>query len=490
MPETWTFGRKLGAGFALMLALTMLVGAVAAYSLRQVVAAKDEVINGSAQSLVNAEQLHAAVERKGGAARGFLLTGDAKFRDGVTDARSEFSAALSNLRARAESAEVLAMIDRIERAEQTNQDTVEEAFTARAAGAPIDQIVAKFERDVVPTREALDKEMVSFVTTVQDALAAGERSAAAYADSAFSLIVLIVFAAVIAACVFGWLLTRSITAQIGTAVHRIRSSSAELQSAATQQASGSREQATAMNEIATTINELLATSNQITESAQRVATIASETGDAAGLGDATVQRAQESISVIRRQVDAIVGHMLELGRKSQQVGAVLDIINELSEQTNILAINATIEAAGAGESGRRFAVVADEIRKLADRVAGSTKEIRALIDDVRAAVNTTIMATESGSKAVDGGARQFSEVASSFQHIAGLVDTTTQAAREIELSTKQQSTAVEQVNIAISNVAQATRETEASADQTLQTAAELSGLSGDLTRIVQPGAAA
>ncbi len=78
---------------------------------------------------------------------------------------------------------------------------------------------------------------------------------------------------------------------------------------------------------------------------------------------------------IKKQVDLIVTHMLDLGRKSQQIGGVVDIINELADQTNILAINATIEAAGAGDNGRRFAVVADEIRKLADRVGGSTKDI-------------------------------------------------------------------------------------------------------------------
>ena len=114
-----------------------------------------------------------------------------------------------------------------------------------------------------------------------------------------------------------------------------------------------------------------------------------------------------------------MNHMLELGRKSQQIGGILEIINELAEQTNILAINATIEAAGAGEAGRRFAVVAEEIRKLADRVAGSTKDIRTLIDEVRSAANTTVMATEGGSKSVEAGARQFTEVAAAFAQSRG-----------------------------------------------------------------------
>jgi methyl-accepting chemotaxis protein len=100
------------------------------------------------------------------------------------------------------------------------------------------------------------------------------------------------------------------------------------------------------------------------------------------------------------------------------------------------------------------------------------------------------MATETGSKAVDAGSRQFGDVASAFQQISGLVTTTTEAAREIELSTKQQTTAVEQVNVAISNVAQASKETEASASQTLQTVSQLAGLSRDLLRIIRPHMAA
>jgi methyl-accepting chemotaxis protein len=286
----------------------------------------------------------------------------------------------------------------------------------------------------------------------------------------------------------GMIITRSLTTQIGAAVQHMQSSSSELQVASNQQTMGSREQSTAMKEITTTMNELLVTSKQIAESAQRVAQIAEQTAIGARSGDQTVTKASDAIGGIKRQVDLIVIHMLDLGKKSQQIGGILEIINELAEQTNILAINATIEAAGAGENGKRFAVVADEIRKLADRVGGSTKEIRGLIDDIRAAVNTTVMTTEGGTKAVEAGALQFSEVAIAFRQIVSLVSTTTEATREIELSTKQQSTAVSQVNIAVSNVAQAARETEVSSSKTLQTATELTNLSRDLLRMVQPQA--
>jgi methyl-accepting chemotaxis protein len=300
----------------------------------------------------------------------------------------------------------------------------------------------------------------------------------------------LVTVAVLCAALTASALSRMISRQIRSAIERADNSSTQLQSAANQQVTSAQQLAASTNEITTTIKELLATARQIADSAQRVVRVAEETTSRARAGDQTVHRAQDAIGGIKRQVDLIVTHMLDLGKKSQQIGGILELINELAEQTNILAINATIEAAGAGDAGKRFAVVADEIRKLADRVGGSTKDIRVLIEEIRAAVNTTVMATEGGSKAADLGARQIAEVTAALKQITELLGTTTQAAREIELSTKQQSSAVEQVNVAVSQVAKASQETELSANQTLQTAGQLAGLSRDLMSLVQANARA
>lgn len=486
MTRHWTFGQKIGTGFAIAVAMAVLIGAIAVYALQAVVESKDRVISVYGENIIDAEKISSTTARKAGALRGFLLDRNERNLDEMRGQRDDYRMTLGRLRVRATTSEERAFLDRIEADEAAHQEAADRLIALRKSDATLDAVARIFEDEVAPKRQVLGTTVDAFVAYEQLARDRAKQASTDSATVAIVLVVVIAIAVVLIASLIAVILTRTLGQQIGTAVGQVQSSSAELQAAATQQATGAKEQATAMKEITTTISELLATSRQIAESAQRVSDIAEQTTSAARSGDGTVTKTSESIAGIRRQVDLVVNHMLELGRKSQQIGAVLEIVSELAEQTNILAINATIEAAGAGESGRRFAVVADEIRKLADRVAGSTKEIRGLIEDVRGAVNTTVMATETGSKAVDDGDRRFVEVAASFTRIAELVTNTTEAAREIELSTKQQATAVEQVNVAIANVAQATRETETSSGQTLQTASQLATLSKDLLRLVTP----
>jgi methyl-accepting chemotaxis protein len=490
MIQHWTFGKKIGAGFAVIVLLALAIGVVSVYALRNVVENKDRVITGNAQLLVDAESLSASSEEKASHARGFLLTREEQDLGQMRETRRKLLQILDKLGKNVATDEERQLVGAIARAEAEHQQAFDRVIDLRRTAAPSEAVVRAFSEQVLPPRKRLDTAIDSFVSREGRLLEEAKQAATNTASSAITLMVAMIMAVVLIAGLVAFVLARTLSRQIGAAVGDIQSSSAELQAAANEQATGAKESSTSMNEITTTMSELLATSRQIAESARRVANVADNTAESARYGEGTVQKANDSIAGIRRQVDLVVDHMLDLGKKSQQIGAVLDIVSELAEQTNILSINATIEAAGAGEAGKRFAVVADEIRKLSDRVAGSTKEIRTLIEEVRGAVNTTVMATETGSKTVDTGSRQFDEVASAFRQIAALVTTTTEAAREIELSTKQQSTAVEQVNVAIANTAQATKETEASSGQTLQTASQLAILSRSLLRLVQPQAAA
>lgn len=486
----WTFGRKIAAGFALAFLLLLAIGGVAYRSIN-LLTSTSHAVTHSHQVLEHISETLSLLKDAETGQRGYVITGDEAFLEpyqtGTTDVHPvvkelrELTADNPNQQKRIDQMEPLiaAKLDELKRTVDLRRKGNIEEVTAIVRGGEGKKIMDGI-RQVLNQMDHEERDLLKQRADEVEAAANGAKSTIIYGTL---LCLLFVMAT-------GFLITRSLSGQIGAAVRHVQSSSAELQSAANQQASGAKESSTAMTEITTTISELLATSRQIAESAQRVAHVAEETSAAARAGDTTVQKSHESVNSIKRQVDLIVTHMLDLGKKSQQIGGILEIINELAEQTNILAINATIEASGAGDAGKRFAVVADEIRKLADRVGGSTKEIRILIEEIRAAVNTTVMATEGGSKAVDLGARQFVEVTAALSQITELLGTTTAAAREIELSTKQQSTAVEQVNIAVSNVAKAAKETEVSSGQTLQTAGQLAGLSRELIRLIQASASA
>lgn len=486
MTHEWTFQKKVLGGFAVMVCLAALTAVVAVYALRSVINSKDVVISVHADALVDAAKLNAAADREVASFRAFVVAPEDRFVEQWNTARQDFRAALEDVVAKATSERGQRLVSEIKLSQEALTEIQDRAIRLRREKTGMEQATQIMLHDAIPIRERLAQASRDLVELEQSLLNDAKRDSTSRASWAMAAVMTLAGFAVLFAALTAMLLSRALSRQIGSAVQHVQNSSAELQTTANQQASGARETATAMNEVTTTMGELLVTSRQISESAQRVAHIAQETAIAARTGDDTVAKMQESIEAIRRQVDVTVSHMLDLGKKSQQIGGILDIINELAEQTNILSINATIEAAGAGESGKRFAVVGDEIRKLADRVGGSTKEIRALVDEIRSAVNTTILATEGGSKAVDAGLKHFEEVTRGFRQITGLVSTTTDAAREIELGTKQQMTAVEQVNSAIGGAAQAARETEASTAQTLQTATQLAHLSHDLSQIVQP----
>jgi methyl-accepting chemotaxis protein len=484
----WTFGRKIALGFAISLVMLLGIGTLAYRAIDQLTENSYEVA-----------ETHTVLERitnvlsllKDGETgqRGFIITGSESYLEPYKSAVEGVPTLMKELRQMTVKLPIQQKhLDTLEKLVETRMSELKLVIDIRKESgveAAIRRILEGQGKKTMDSIRAVADQMEQHQRVLLKDSAADVERAAGSARNTIVIGTLICLALVTLA---GYIIVRSLTDEIAAAVKHVQQSSTELQSAATQQAAGARESSTAMTEITTTISELLATSRQIAESAQRVTTVAQQTVDASRSGEGTVLRSNESIASIRQQVDQIVSHMLDLGKKSQQIGSVLDIVSELAEQTNILAINATIEASGAGEAGKRFGVVADEIRKLADRVAGSTKEIRLLIEDVRGAVNTTVMATETGSKAVDVGARLFGDVTQSFSRIGELIGTTTEAAREIELSTKQQASAVEQVKIAIASTAQATKETEVSSGQTFQTAAQLAVLSKDLLRLVQPQA--
>ena len=480
-----TFSQKIAFSFALLCALTLATALLGAYALVHVTQSKDRIQNVNNFAANSAQQLQTEVYKQSAAIRGSILTQLPVFSTALMESKETVKVLEARLATLVDNEQGRQRLAGVETATNNFDARLTEIQTMQQRGAPQAEQTAYMISTAMPQRLALEKEVDDFAKYEQSESEIARKASTENAELYRNLLLVFALLVLVAAVVLAWLLSRLLNGQIGTAVQEIQASAAQLGSTATEQATGAREQATAMSEITTTMTELLTTSRQIADSSQRVASFSRETATAAGTSDDVVERAQESLNLVRAQVDVVVTHMLDLGRKSQQIGGLVDVIQELAEQTNILAINANIEAAGAGDAGRRFGVVADEIRKLADRVGGSARQTRGMVDDVRAAINTTVMATESGSKAVDAGARDFAEVTASIERIRSLVTTATEAAREIELSTKQQSTAVEQVNLAVGNVAQVSRDVEMSTTQASQTAAQLARLSARLSSLIR-----
>jgi methyl-accepting chemotaxis protein len=251
------------------------------------------------------------------------------------------------------------------------------------------------------------------------------------------------------------------TRALGALIEQIQNSSIEVASAgggiqttAAELASGSSQQAAAVVEITATMEELARTAGQIAHNASNQAALAAQAESSGNLGADAVDEALRGVEEVQQRIDGIATRADTLGSRSKEIFRVLDLITDIAQETHILSLNAAIEAAAAGDHGRRFSVVADEVRRLAKRSRESVESVRVILDEFAASIRATVVATEEGDKEVVRVLERARAAAAAIEELRGALANTARAAREISLATQQQQGASDQVVLTLKEVSQ------------------------------------
>ena len=273
--------------------------------------------------------------------------------------------------------------------------------------------------------------------------------------------------------------------EIRDAVLQLSTGASEVLAAATQNESSMTEQASAVHETTATMEELKGASHQIAENAQTVAAIAERTLSSARMGEGAIRSFIDAMERVRKNTVDVHGSMQKLSRSVERIGSVVDVIDEIADRSDLLALNAALEGAKAGEAGRGFSIVAAEMRRLAENVMESTKEIKVLIGEIRTSTNAAQSSSDRNATMAAEGEKLGAAAMENVSGILGGVQETSDAARVIHLATQQQRTATDQVVQSMAEIEEITRQAQSGSRQATGAAAELTNLAERLSELVR-----
>ncbi|ABE44382.1 methyl-accepting chemotaxis protein [Polaromonas sp. JS666] len=263
------------------------------------------------------------------------------------------------------------------------------------------------------------------------------------------------------------------------------SAASDIVASTTQLSVSASESAVIVSETTVTVEEVRQTAQVASQKAKNVADSAQKAAQISQNGRKSTEDVAAGMNRIRLQMEAIAVSMTRLSEQSQAIGRIMATVEDLAAQSNLLAVNAAIEAAKAGEHGKGFGVVAQEVKSLAEQSRQATNQVRTILGDIQKATTTAMMATEQGSKAVEAGTRQTEVASESIQALTASVNEATQAATQIAASSQQQLVGVDQVAGAMESIKQASTQNVAGARQLEVAARNLNELGQRLKQMVE-----
>jgi methyl-accepting chemotaxis protein len=468
--NTLKLRQRILLGYAVPILITFAVAWLAQYTADRSAEAAANIDRDYALLELNNQVFNAMLDNETGF-RGYVITGDDRFLEPLRKGRVAFTQTIAQIQAQ--------VTDNPARAEKWRQleslmhDKLipwqDSAIALRRSlpdselGVVGRMVAGGFEKGVMDDARAQ-------ITELRQARAGDlkkSREDAIDARTAISDIVYIgAGAGAVVAIIAGIMISAGIVRTINEAIGVISTSSTQIAATINEHERTATQQAAAVSETTATMDELGASSRQSAEQADAISLAARQSLSLAEGGTRTVQQTLGAMTTLKEKVGSIADQILRLSEHTSQIGNITNLVGDLANQTNLLALNAAVEAARAGEHGRGFAVVAVEIRKLADQSKKSAERINALLLDIQKSTNSTVMATEEGTKTVDEGMQLVNRTGEAFNTSATAINSTFESVQQITLNMKQQAAAIRQVVDAMNSLNIGAKETATGISQT------------------------
>jgi len=278
---------------------------------------------------------------------------------------------------------------------------------------------------------------------------------------------------------------RNIVFELKSTSDTLASASQQLSASSEQMSRGVSEQSGRASQIAASSTEMSQTVIDIAKNASSIASSAVDTSKTAKNGEDIVNKSVQEVKAIAHTVSESAELMTSLGERSQQIGDIVSVIKDIADQTNLLALNAAIEAARAGEQGRGFAVVADEVRKLAERTTKATSEIGSMIGAIQDEVQKAVVSMGEGTKRVETGVEYSTDAGNALRDIVKSVENLQSMVQQIASATEEMSSVSEQISGDIETIANVSRETSTGSEQIAESSSDLARLASNLSNMVR-----